>query len=93
MTTVPQVRPEAIALPAVGTGERQRRRLERRRLGRQQLLVVLVMVVALVVTVAVLAQQWLATGVAGGGNSGLRPGRPGIVLTTNRAFDNQGEMT
>ncbi len=66
MTTAPPVRPEAIALPQVGMGERQRRRLERRRLGRQQMLVVLLMVLALIITVAVLAQQWLATGVAGG---------------------------
>jgi hypothetical protein len=73
MTTVPQVRPEAIALPVTGTGERQRRRRERRRLGRQQMLVVLLMVLALVVTVAVLAQQWLATSPSGDGNSGLRP--------------------
>jgi hypothetical protein len=71
MTTAPPVRPEAIALPLVGTGERQRRRRERRRLGRQQMLVVLLMVLALIITVAVLAQQWLATGVAGGGNEGL----------------------
>ncbi len=88
MTTVPQVRPEAIALPLVGTGERQRRRQERRRLGRQQMLVVLLMVAALVVTVAVLAQQWLATGVAGGGNQGLHPARTGILIRAN-----QGEMT
>lgn len=65
MTTAPPVRPEAVALPLAGTGERQRRRQERRRLGRQQLLVVVLMVLALVVTVAVLAQQWLATGVSG----------------------------
>ena len=69
MTTVPQWRPEspqrrpeAIELPVVGTGERQRRRRERRRLGRQQMLVVLLMILALIITVAVLAQQWLATG-------------------------------
>lgn len=66
MTMAPPVRPEAITLPLVGTGERQRRRRERRRLGRQQMLVVLLMVLALIITVAVLAQQWLATGVAGG---------------------------
>ena len=71
MTTAPPARPEAVALPSAGTGERQRRRQARRRLGRQQLLVVLLMVLALIVTVAVLAQQWLATGVAGGGNEGL----------------------
>jgi hypothetical protein len=88
MTTVPQVRPDAIALPVAGTGERQRRRLERRRLGRQQMLVVLLMVAALVVTIAVLAQQWLATGVASGGNQGLHPARPGILVRAN-----QGEMT
>ena len=35
------------------------------------MLVVLLMVLALIITVAVLAQQWLATGVAGGGNEGL----------------------
>ena len=64
MTTAPSVRPEPIALPPLGTGERQRRRQERRRLGRQQMLVVLVMVLALVVTVVVLAQQWLASGVS-----------------------------
>ena len=78
MTTAPPVRPEAIALPLAGTGERQRRREERRRLGRQQLLVVLLMILALVVTVAVLAQQWLATGVAGNstslGSSQIRAG-------------------
>lgn len=62
MTTAPPVRPEAIALPARGTGERQRRRLERRHLARQQALVVLVMLLALVITVVVLGQQWLASG-------------------------------
>ncbi len=70
MTTAPPARPEAIALPPVGTGERQRRRQARLRLGRQQMLVVVLMVLALVVTVAVLAQQWLATG-GGVGNQGL----------------------
>lgn len=79
MTTAPPVRPEAIALPLVGTGERQRRRRQRRRLGRQQLLVVLLMVLALVITVAVLAEQWMATGVAGGGNEGLYRLGPGIL--------------
>jgi hypothetical protein len=85
MTTVPQVWPEAIDLPPVGTGERQRRRQERRRLGRQQMLVVLLMVVALVVTVAILAQQWLATGVAGGANQALHPARPGILVRANQS--------
>ncbi len=65
MTTAPPVRPEAIALPPRGTGERQRRRLERRHLARQQVLVVLVMLLALVITVVVLGQQWLASGAAG----------------------------
>jgi hypothetical protein len=76
MTTAPPVRPEAVALPLAGTGERQRRRLERRRLGHQQIVVVLLMVLALVVTVAVLAQQWLATGAT---NQGLHGRRPGIL--------------
>ncbi len=81
MTMAPPVRPAAIALPGGGTGERQRRRQERRRLGRQQILVVVLMVLALIVTVAVLAQQWLATG-AGPGNQGLRLVRTGILLAT-----------
>lgn len=71
MTSVPQVRPEATGLPQVGIGERQRRRRQRRRVGRQQLLVVLLMVLALVITVAVLAQQWLATGPSAGALPGL----------------------
>jgi len=62
MTTAPPVRPDPIALPARGNGERHQRRLERRRLGRQQALVVLVMLLALAVTVVVLGQQWLASG-------------------------------
>jgi len=91
MTTVPQVRPEAIALPVSGTGERQRRRQERRRLGRQQMLVVLLMVLALIVTVAVLAQQWLATGVSGSaGNEGLSHATTGILVSVST---NKGEMT
>jgi hypothetical protein len=91
MTTVPQVRPDAIALPVSGTGERQRRRQERRRLGRQQMLVVLLMVLALIVTVAVLAQQWLATSVSGStGNEGLRHAKPGILVSVRA---NKGEMT
>ena len=90
MTTVPQVRPEAVslppvALPSVGTGERQRRRQERRRLGRQQLLVVLLMVLALIITVAVLAQQWLATSApSGAGNEGLRQVGAGILSVVTR---------
>jgi hypothetical protein len=86
MTMAPPLRPEAIALPQVAPGERQRRRQQRRRLGHQQLLVVLLMVLALVVTVAVLAQQWLATGTAGiSGNQGLRG--PTSAMVT------RGEMT
>lgn len=80
MTTAPPVRSEAITLPPVGTGERQRRRRERRRLSRQQMLVVLLMVLALVITIAVLAQQWLATGVNSGGNQALRQVGTGIVM-------------
>ncbi|MDQ1411549.1 MAG: hypothetical protein QOE07_137 [Acidimicrobiaceae bacterium] len=89
MTMAPPVRPlpEAIALPLVGTGERQRRRHERRRLGRQQMLVILLMVLALIVTVAVLAQQWLATGAGSvGGNQGLRGVRAGIVSTVTTQY-------
>jgi cell division septal protein FtsQ len=82
MTMAPPVRPEAVALPAAGTGERRRRRLQRRRLGRQQLLVVVLMVLALVVTVAVLAQQWLATGAAPG-NQGLHGPVTGILSVLN----------
>ena len=84
----PPVRPlpEAIALPLVGTGERQRRRRERRRLGRQQMLVMLLMLVALIVTVAVLAQQWLATGAGSVSDiQGLQGMRTGILsVVTNR---------
>ncbi|MDQ1393613.1 MAG: hypothetical protein QOF30_2590 [Acidimicrobiaceae bacterium] len=84
----PPVRPlpEVIALPLVGTGERQRRRRERRRLGRQQMLVMLLMLVALIVTVAVLAQQWLATGAGSiSGNQGLQGVRTGILsVVTNQ---------
>jgi hypothetical protein len=84
--------PEAIALPLVGTGERQRRRHERRRLGRQQMLVILLMVLALIVTVAVLAQQWLATGAGSvGGNQGLRGVGPGIISIVQRSTD-KGDM-
>jgi len=78
MTTAPPVRSEAVALPLAGTGERQRRRQQRRRLGHQQIVVVLLLVLALVVTVAVLAQQWLATG-ATGGNQGMHSVGTGIL--------------
>lgn len=80
MTLAPPVRPEAVDLPAAGTGERQRRREERRRLGRQQLLVVLLMILALTVTVAVLAQQWLAS--SGPANQGLERRSHGILSVT-----------
>ncbi|HEX3541088.1 MAG TPA: hypothetical protein VHT75_11685 [Acidimicrobiales bacterium] len=80
MSSVPQVRPEAIDPPVAAVGERQRRRYERRRLGRQQLLVVLVMVLALIITVAVLAQQWLATGSSVVGNTGLSRLGTGILV-------------
>jgi hypothetical protein len=100
MTTAPPVRPEAIALPLAGSGERQRRRQERRRLGRQQLLVVLLMILALVVTVAVLAQQWLATGVAGSStnlgsstNRSFRPPTPGILSVPTFSASTRGEFT
>ncbi|HEX3427017.1 MAG TPA: hypothetical protein VHT30_12850 [Acidimicrobiales bacterium] len=85
MTLAPPVRPEAVALPTAGTGERQRRRQERRRLGRQQLLVVLALVLALTVTVAVLAQQWLAS--SGPANQGLDGRSHGILSIT------KGDMT
>lgn len=80
MTTAPPVRPEAITLPPVGTGERQRRRRARRRLGRQQMLVVMLMVLALFITIAVLAQQWLATGVNSSGNQTLHRAGTGTVV-------------
>jgi preprotein translocase subunit SecG len=43
------------------------------------MLVVLLMVLALVITIAVLAQQWLATGVGDNGNQGLPRAGAGIV--------------
>jgi len=87
MTMAPPVRPEAVppvALPSVGTGERQRRRQAKRRSGRQQLLVVLLMMLALIITVAVLAQQWLATSAPGAGNEGLRQAGAGILSVVTR---------
>ena len=91
MTTAPPVRPEAIALPSAGTGERQRRRYQRRRLGREQLLVVVLMFLALVITVAVLALQWMTTnsgtGVTKTGalHQGLEPPVAGILLPSASA--------
>lgn len=82
MTSVPQVRPEAIALPEAGIGERQLRRRQRRRVGRQQMLVIALMVLALVITVAVLAQQWLATGPSSGEISGMFRAGTGILVGT-----------
>jgi NADH:ubiquinone oxidoreductase subunit 6 (subunit J) len=70
MTTAPPVRPEAIALPERGTGERQRRRQERRRLVRQQATVVLVFVIALAITVLVLWQQSRESGPSGADTTG-----------------------